>query len=108
MLSFARNIFIITLLLLLAILNSCYAINPNKYVSNTANESNFFSFGLPTGKVASILISDTDFPGVLRVVGHLQNDIHSVTNISPTIIKNKSLAENYVVIIGTLGKKSNH
>lgn len=102
MLSFVKNIFIITLLLLLAILNSCYAINPNKYVTNKATKE---SFPLASnGKVASLLISDLDFPGVLRVVDHLQNDIHNVTNFSPTIIKNKSLAENYVVIIGTLGK----
>ncbi|HEX9152112.1 MAG TPA: glycosyl hydrolase 115 family protein, partial [Flavobacterium sp.] len=58
------------------------------------------------GKVASILISDTDFPGVLRVVGHLQNDIHTVTNLLPDIIKNKSLTKDYIVIIGTLGKNA--
>lgn len=102
MLSIKKNIFITTVLLLFATINNSYAINPNKYVTNKATKE---SFPLASnGKVACLWISDADFPGVLRVVDHLQNDIHSVTNISPTIIKNKSLAENYVVIIGTLGK----
>lgn len=104
MLSFIKNIFITLFLLLFAILNSCYGINPNKYVSNKATKE---SFPLASnGKVASLLISDTDFPGVLRVVGHLQNDIKSVTNTAPTILKNNPVSENYVVIIGTLGKNA--
>lgn len=89
------------LLLLFSIINIGYAINPNKYVTNKASKE---SFPLASnGKVASLLVSDADFPGVLRVVNHLQNDIRLVTTISPNII-HKIAAENYLVIIGTLGK----
>src|SRR6478609_6939617 len=101
--SIQRNKFIITVLLLLfATVNFGYAINPNKYVTNKAASG---SFPLASnGKVASILVSDVDFPGVLRVVGHLQKDLQTVTNSLPTILKDKSVNENYLVIIGTLGK----
>ncbi|MEL1242079.1 glycosyl hydrolase 115 family protein [Flavobacterium flavipallidum] len=93
----------LSLLLLFSIINIGYAINPNKYVKNEASNE---SFPLASnGKVASILVSDNDYPGVLRVVSHLQNDIRSVTNFLPNIIK-KAVTENYIVIIGTLGKSS--
>jgi hypothetical protein len=97
-----RKIVVITVLLLFVTVNIGYAINPNKYVTNQATKG---SFPLASnGKVASIWVSDSDFSGVLRVVGHLQKDIQAVTNISPSIIKNKFANENYLVIIGTLGK----
>lgn len=102
MLSNQKRILIIAVLLLLATVNIGYAINPNKYVTNRATKE---SFPLASkGKVASMLVSDADFPGVLRVVGHLQKDIQSVTTILPTILKNRSATENYLIIIGTLGK----
>ncbi|MFA9192637.1 glycosyl hydrolase 115 family protein [Flavobacterium sp. FZUC8N2.13] len=95
-----KNTFL-ALLLLFSIMNIGYAINPNKYVTNKASNE---SFPLASnGKVASILVSENDFPGVLRVVSHLQNDIRLVTTISPNIV-NKAVTENYIVIIGTLGK----
>lgn len=97
-----RNIFVLTVLLLFATVNISYAINPNKYVTNQATNR---SFPLASnGKVASILISDADFPGVLRVVGHLQKDIQTVTSFLPTILKTKTVTEDYLIIIGTLGK----
>ena len=100
-LSIKKNTLLLTILLFLATLPSCYAIKLDKYVTNKAAKENFPLAS--NGKVASILISDVDFPGVLRVVGHLQNDIHRVTTFLPSIIKNKSLTEDYMVIIGTLG-----
>src|SRR6187431_1948283 len=99
---FKNNRFIITALLLFATINIGYAINPNKYVTNQATKG---SFPLASkGKVTSILVSDDDFPGVLRVVGHLQKDLQAVTSFSPAIIKNNTVTEDYLVIIGTLGK----
>jgi hypothetical protein len=50
-----------------------YAINSEKYVVNKGDKANFPLAS--KGKIASILVSAADFSGVLRVVGHLENDL---------------------------------
>ena len=88
--------------LLIITIDNCYAINPNKYVTNRAGKE---SFPLASkGKVASVLVSNNDFVGVLRVVGHLQNDIKTVTGVFPTLYKDSFEDSGYAIIIGTLGK----
>ncbi|MBU3821944.1 glycosyl hydrolase 115 family protein [Flavobacteriaceae bacterium XHP0103] len=78
------------------------AIDPNKYVSN---ESSKGSFPVATnGAVTPILVSDSDYPGVLRVLGHLQKDIKNVTGIEPQIFKNSVSGTDNVIIVGTIGK----
>ncbi|MEO8253584.1 MAG: glycosyl hydrolase 115 family protein [Flavobacterium sp.] len=90
--------------LLLLQSNNNYAINPNKYISNSATKN---SFPIASkGKIASILVSKNDFPGVLRVVGHLENDLFAVTNLHPNRIENSNLKTDFVIIIGTLGKSA--
>ena len=65
------------------------------------------NFPLATkGKVASILVSETDFSGVIRVAGHLQNDIKNVTGILPNVLNTLSQVDDYIVIVGTMGKSS--
>lgn len=44
--------------------------------------------------------------GVLRVVGHLQNDIKTVTGVFPTLYKDSFEDSDFVIIIGTLGKNT--
>lgn len=97
------HLFVLTTLLFLFVTTvNCYAINPKKYVTN---EASLESFPLASkGKVAPILVSSNDFLGVLRVVGHLQNDINNVTGKMPILFKDQIETSNYVVIIGTLGK----
>lgn len=92
----------IILLLFLAITNDAFS--TDSYVVSKASEENFSIAS--KGKVAPIYVSDTDFKGVLRVVSQLQNDIFSVTSIQPNIIKNNFNNEDFVIIIGTLGKSS--
>ena len=79
-----------------------YAINPEKYVVNKGDKANFPLAS--KGKIASILVSAADFSGVLRVVGHLENDLFKVTNLHSKKINSISDSGDYVVIIGTLGK----
>ena len=93
---------IILLLFLFGISTKTYAINGEKYVVNKASAENFPLAS--KGKTASILVSATDFPGVLRVAGHLENDLFKVTNIHPKQLNSISEATDYVVIIGTIGK----
>ena len=75
-----------------------------KYVVNKASKKNFPI--ATNGKVAPILVSNDDFAGVKRVAGHLQTDIFNVTGSKPNMMMDKSSMEDYVIIIGTLGKSS--
>lgn len=102
-LSKKKNILIITLLLFASV-SIGYAVNTNKYVTNEATKG---SFPLASnGNVAPILISSSDFLGVIRVVGHLQDDINSVTGKKPFLFKDQVETSNDAIIIGTLGKNS--
>lgn len=89
-------------LFLLGLSTKSYAINPEKYIVNQASAENFPL--VSKGKTASILISKTDFSGVLKVAGHLENDIFQVSYLHPKRISAISEARDFVVIIGTLGK----
>lgn len=92
----------VLLMLLVTITNNAQSIDTKQYV---INEQALGSFQLASnGKVASVLISDNDFAGVKRVVGHLKNDIKNVTNVFPNTLDEVSHDEDYVVIIGTFGK----
>ncbi|MDP5202277.1 glycosyl hydrolase 115 family protein [Flavobacterium sp. DG2-3] len=97
-----KTYYIILSLFLIGLSTKSYAINPEKYVVNQASAENFPL--VSKGKTASILVSDKDFSGVLKVTGHLENDIFKVSDLHPKRIKKISEAEDFVVIIGTLGK----
>lgn len=92
------------LLLVFALTNNIYGIDRDKYVTSSASKDNFPLAS--NGKVASIFMSEDDYSGVKRVVGHLQNDIFTVTDTKPNIRMGKSSLEDYVIIIGTLGKST--
>lgn len=73
-----------------------------KYVSSKPSKE---SFPLASKrKTASLLVSDNDFPGILRIVKHLRADIKNVTNVEPNLFFNKIENVETVVIIGTFGK----
>ncbi len=97
-----KTSYIISLLFLIGLSTKSYAINPEKYVVNQSSERNFPL--VSKGKTASILVSDKDYAGVLKVVGHLENDIFKVSDLHPKRIKKIAEAEDFVVIIGTFGK----
>ena len=94
--------YIILLFFLIGLSTKSYAINPEKYVVNQASAENFPL--ISKGKAASVLVSANDFSGVLKVTGHLEKDIFQVSDLHPKRIKKISEAEDFVVIIGTLGK----
>lgn len=74
------------------------------YVVSTASKNNF---PLATkNHVASIYVSMSDHTGVIRVAGHLQDDIFKVTSIKPKLLHTNFSGEDYVVVVGTLGKSS--
>jgi hypothetical protein len=57
------------------------------------------------GKAAPLFVAPADYPGVKRAAGDLQEDIQRVTGQTPEILETlEGCGEEYVVIIGTLGK----
>lgn len=89
-------------LFLIGLSTKSYAINPDKYVVNEASAENFPLAS--KGKIASILVDNNDFSGVLKVAGHLENDLFKVTDLHSNRINKISDTADFVVIIGTLGK----
>ncbi|MBN2520432.1 MAG: glycosyl hydrolase 115 family protein [Bacteroidales bacterium] len=82
-----------------------FKLNGNESVIKvtTKNDSNYFSI-VSQGKATNLLISENDYPGVLRIAGIFQSDIERVTGILPEIKNKKSPDTKEVIIIGTLGK----
>lgn len=72
-------------------------------ISNQHEKGSDFPVVDTNKTAASIRYDEADFKGVIRAVGDLQNDIKSVTGVTPEIISNKEFSE-YEIIIGTLGK----
>lgn len=56
------------------------------------------------GRSAPLYASSQDYPGVIRVLKHLQQDIASVTNAQPDIILDDIPETKNLVLVGTLGK----
>ncbi|MCJ8165326.1 glycosyl hydrolase 115 family protein [Pontibacter sp. E15-1] len=83
---------------------AAFAVNGDKaYVATEASKG---AFPLAVaGKPASLFVSSGDYPGVLRVIKHLQADIRRVTNTEPqlTIGTNAPKAKQ-IILVGTLGK----
>lgn len=57
-----------------------------------------------SGKSAPLCVSSQDYPGVIRVLKHLQTDIGHVTDVSPIVSIDTIPAAREVVLVGTLGK----
>ena len=56
-----------------------------------------------SGKAASLYISDTDYPGVIRAAKDLQQDIARVSDVTPALATNDFTGGD-AIIIGTIGK----
>jgi len=53
-----------------------------------------------------LLISSSDYPGVIRAFTDLQTDVERVTGIKPTLTEGESSTAKKVIIAGTLGKST--
>ena len=56
------------------------------------------------GQAATILVSETDYPGVTRVAMRLRDDFQLVTGITPPLYTDLYLSVPVAVIAGTVGK----
>src|SRR6185437_10353291 len=58
-----------------------------------------------SGTATPVYYDTADFPGVIRAIGDLQNDIDSVTGTKPTLqATDPRKTQGYAIVIGTLGK----
>ncbi|GGF70944.1 hypothetical protein GCM10011397_12380 [Wenyingzhuangia marina] len=88
--------------MLFLVVDNVRATTTQQYVINKETNN---TFPLATkGKVVSMIIGDHDYKGVKRVATHLQQDLFKVTNVLPKIYDSNSKNEEYILIIGTLGK----
>jgi hypothetical protein len=76
--------------------------NGGSYVTTEKRNGSFTLAA--AGKVAPLLASSRDYPGVIRVLKLLRNDIMRVTDIQPALVLDSIPEEQEIVIIGTLGK----
>ena len=56
------------------------------------------------GKAAPLVVSGSDYPGVIRVAGDLQSDIAAVTGARPAVSVDQVPTGEEIVLIGTIGK----
>ena len=80
---------------------------PKKYSDNSyiTFQKKGYDFTLSeSGKSASLIISSTDYPGVIRALKNLQTDIKKVTKTEPAFSVDMLPDEKEFVIVGTLGK----
>ncbi|WP_328743913.1 glycosyl hydrolase 115 family protein [Streptomyces sp. NBC_00285] len=56
------------------------------------------------GRAVPLVVSDDDWPGVVRVVGDLQADIERVTGVRPAVVHDAAPRAREIAIIGTIGR----
>lgn len=78
---------------------SVFAIGQTRYVENAASRGSFPLVG-PRG-AATLVVDSADWPGVIRAVNDLRDDVQRVTNVVPQVAHRGAGVS---VLIGTLGK----
>ena len=78
------------------------ALGEAKYVSRTARAGDFVLAA--NGDAAPVLVSDNDWPGVLRAADDLRADVKRVTGLNVPAVQHGEPAGSEVVLIGTIGR----
>ncbi|HOT14770.1 MAG TPA: glycosyl hydrolase 115 family protein [Bacteroidales bacterium] len=79
------------------------SLNPSGIVVEQPKSENDFPVVSANGTASAIYYDNAEYPGVIRAICDLQNDIESVTGKKPAFITNNEVSD-YEIIIGTLGK----
>ncbi|MGQ1948782.1 glycosyl hydrolase 115 family protein [Geofilum sp. OHC36d9] len=77
-------------------------IGKTKYVSEN-NDNGYFPI-TTKNKAAQLLIDSKDFPGVIKALKDLQQDILKVSGVEPALNYDKLGGANNAIIVGTLGQ----
>jgi len=96
-------LFIILLLTVVSTLAYANVLNSKESFFPSTNGQGKFAL-VENGKAASLCVSSKDYPGVLRVAGHLQTDIKNLSGSQSDISIDAIPSEREIVIIGTIGK----
>ncbi|WP_377272250.1 glycosyl hydrolase 115 family protein [Peterkaempfera sp. SMS 1(5)a] len=72
------------------------------YISFTPKPGSFALVG--SGRAVPLVVSGSDWPGVVRVVGDLQADIQRVTGVRPAVFQDKAPRQSEIAIVGTIGR----
>ncbi|MFD7921256.1 glycosyl hydrolase 115 family protein [Streptomyces sp. NPDC059740] len=72
------------------------------YISFTAGPDRFPL--VASGRAVPLLVSGEDWPGVVRVVGDLRDDIERVTGVRPTVTTDTVPTRGTVTLVGTIGR----
>jgi hypothetical protein len=81
---------------------SANALGEPKYVSTSPSPAGFVL--AENGNAVSLVVSGSDWPGVVRAVGDLSEDVGRVTGHNAPVIKSDAPAAEEMVLIGTIGK----
>ena len=76
--------------------------DPGAYLTTTPGPGRFPL--VAGGHPAPLVVSSSDYPGVIRVVNDLQADIKAVTGAEPAVSADQIPAQPEIVLIGTIGK----
>ncbi len=80
-----------------------WGLGEKRYVSATPVQGGFVLY--TSEKAAPMVVSDADWPGVVRAVGDLSADVGRVTGHAAPVLKDAAAAKDGdVVLIGTIGK----
>lgn len=85
-----------------AVSQIAFAVDGASYISAKNGKGNFTLSA--SGKSAPVQVSSRDYPGVIRVLKHLQSDIGRVTNAEPELSIDNLPAAKEIVLVGTIGK----
>lgn len=97
-----KSVFVL-FILAAALFNSNLTAADNQTYVSVKKVSGAFTLS-SNGNSAPIVVSSYDYPGVLRVVKHLQDDIKNVTNAEPKVYFDSIPKAKEIIVIGTLGK----
>ena len=85
-----------------ALAPAAWALGQPRYVENSFHPGGF-TIAKP-GSVASLCVDEGDFPGVVRAVGDLKEDLHRVTGLTPVVANEPKNDGSGVILIGTVGR----
>jgi hypothetical protein len=85
------------------LVSEAHAIGGLRYVRSTPTAGDFAL--VQRGAATPLLVSPSDWPGVIRAVGDLRDDVKRVTDLQPAVLQNATLLHDRdVILIGTIGK----
>ena len=80
-----------------------HALGGPRYVTNTPTTGDFAL--VQSGTATPLLVSAGDWPGVIRAVGDLSEDLQRVTDQKPAVLQDAAaLHGRDVILVGTIGK----